>query len=58
MPDYVKSIPADLEAEHLKYWKYPERTCTQCVNYPCFDGMETLDSDFAKYGCFQYERSS
>lgn len=28
-----------------------ERKCEQCVNWPCFAGIENLESDFAKEGC-------
>ena len=29
-----------------------ERMCeTSCKNWPCFKGIETLESDFARYGC-------
>ncbi len=28
-----------------------ERLCLKCVNWPCFDGIENLESDFAKEGC-------
>ena len=38
-------------------YKHPERTCKECVNNPCFKGMETLSCDFAKYGCRQYKNN-
>lgn len=28
-----------------------ERLCQQCVNWPCFAGIENLETDFAKEGC-------
>lgn len=28
-----------------------ERLCEKCVNWPCFDGIENLESDFAREGC-------
>lgn len=28
-----------------------ERTCEKCVNWPCFVGIENLETDFAKEGC-------
>lgn len=34
--------------------KYPERTCSQCKKYPCFDKMDILNFDFAKYGCSDF----
>ena len=27
------------------------RLCQQCVNWPCFAGIENLETDFAKEGC-------
>lgn len=44
----------ELEAEHNKYWKFPERSCTQCKKYRCFLGQENAVADFAKYGCINY----
>jgi hypothetical protein len=35
-------------------YAHPERSCSTCLNYPCLDNMETLLSDFAKYGCINY----
>lgn len=37
----------------IKY-KFPERTCKVCKNYPCNEDLEELDADFAKYGCQYY----
>lgn len=34
--------------------KYPERSCKQCINYPCFTGIENCKCDFARYGCVTY----
>ena len=33
-----------------------ERSCTMCVNYPCFEGIENLDSDFAQEGCKSFHK--
>lgn len=27
------------------------RLCQQCINWPCFAGIENLETDFAKEGC-------
>ena len=35
-------------------YKFPNRTCKECVRYPCFDGIENMSCDFAKYGCRKY----
>ena len=35
-------------------YKHPERTCKDCVRYPCFEGIENMTCDFAKYGCRKY----
>lgn len=44
----------EIEAEHKKYWKFPERSCQECKKYPCFTGQENAKADFAKYGCINY----
>lgn len=33
-----------------------ERLCEKCKNYPCFAGIENLDSDFAKEGCHAFRK--
>lgn len=38
--------------------KYPERDCKKCLNHPCFEGMDNLSCNFAKYGCQQYDEES
>lgn len=38
----------------VKY-KYPNRSCKNCNNYPCSNDISTLDVDFAKYGCIMYK---
>jgi len=35
--------------------KFPERTCKQCIRYPCFQGIENCRCDFAKYGCKSFK---
>lgn len=35
-------------------YKYPERKCSQCIKYPCFKGIEKCRSEFAAYGCLDY----
>ena len=32
------------------------RLCHGCVNYPCFDGIDNLETDFAKAGCHGYKQ--
>lgn len=44
----------DKDDEGIKY-KFPDRSCKKCLNYPCFKGMEVLSSDMAKYGCKHYQ---
>ena len=36
-------------------YKHPERNCNNCLNYPCVSGMESLISNFAAYGCMDFE---
>lgn len=45
------------DSEGINY-KFPERTCKDCLKYPCFGGIETMKCDFAKYGCRKYESPS
>ena len=33
-----------------------ERLCEKCRNYPCFDGIEKLETDFAKEGCHAFRQ--
>ena len=35
-------------------YKFPNRTCKDCTRYPCFEGINNLSCDFAKYGCRKY----
>ena len=37
------------------HYKYPERNCKRCLNYPCVEKMEVLLSNFAAYGCKKFE---
>lgn len=37
----------------VKY-KCPTRSCKDCLNYPCFVGIQKCVCDFAKYGCSEY----
>ena len=34
--------------------KFPDRTCSNCMRYPCIIGQENCRCDFAKYGCINY----
>lgn len=44
-------------ADHIKRKPIKvERSCMLCVNYPCFDGIENLESDFAKEGCHAFRK--
>lgn len=37
------------------HYKHPERSCKRCMKYPCLKDMDKLKSDFARYGCLNYE---
>lgn len=50
----MKKKQEELDNYHEKYWKFPDRSCKDCQEYPCMKGQQTLKSDFAKYGCNQY----
>ena len=49
-----KEKPKIKDTNGIKY-KFPARTCEDCVNYPCFVGIENCVSDFAKYGCKDFK---
>lgn len=42
------------DSEGIKY-KQPNRTCKECEKYPCFEGIENMSCDFAKYGCREWK---
>lgn len=35
-------------------YKYPDRSCKRCLDYPCIEGMDNLKGDFAAYGCKKF----
>lgn len=35
--------------------KFPTRSCEECKKYPCFPGIKKCSSNFAAYGCVQYQ---
>lgn len=35
--------------------KYPERSCSQCIRYPCMQNMDEFKCDIAKYGCRDFK---
>jgi hypothetical protein len=37
-----------------KKFKFPERDCKKCKRYKCIINMDMLKSNFAKYGCLNY----
>lgn len=43
----------DKDKDGIKY-QHPERTCKECILYPCFRGIARGTCDFAKYGCIKY----
>lgn len=38
--------------------KHPERTCTECIRYPCFIEIKRCCCDFARYGCFKFKKKN
>ena len=36
------------------HYKFPQRSCLRCLNYPCIPNMDKLKSDFAKLGCRKF----
>lgn len=36
-------------------YKHPERSCKECLKYPCFKGQDISTScNYARYGCIKY----
>lgn len=44
----------DKDRDGVKY-QHPERSCKECLKYPCFRGQENSKCDYAKYGCKHYK---
>lgn len=36
-------------------YRHPERDCKRCLKYPCIEELSILKSNFAKYGCEDYQ---
>ena len=53
---YIEDFEIDRETLQAKVPLKAGRTCLQCVNYPCFDGIENLESDFANEGCHAFRK--
>lgn len=47
----VKGLPT----KHSSKQVYPKRTCLECGNYPCFEGIDNCNTDFAKAGCIDWK---
>lgn len=55
----AKQVLGAIEAEKAKPRPKPkkaEKLCTKCWLYPCFEGIDNMDSDFAKEGCKSFKR--
>jgi hypothetical protein len=37
------------------HYKYPDRSCKHCLSYPCLADMDKLQSNFAAFGCRNYQ---
>jgi len=35
-------------------YQHPERSCDQCLKYPCISNMNKFKCNFAKFGCKNY----
>ena len=35
--------------------KYPERSCSQCIRYPCMQNMNEFKCNIAQYGCRDFK---
>lgn len=57
----AKQVLGAIEAEQQKPKPKPkpkraEKLCWKCWLYPCFEGIDNMDSDFAKEGCISFKR--
>ena len=55
--DYIRrKLDADPNYQQRTAAKPAERLCEKCKNYPCFAGIENLESDFANEGCHAFRK--
>jgi hypothetical protein len=40
------------------HYRFPQNSCKRCLNYPCLEEMNKLKSDFAKFGCRNFNDSN
>lgn len=50
-----QKLQSEKDKYYKKYHKFPTRSCSICLKYPCFIGIENAKADFAKYGCKKYK---
>lgn len=50
--EILKSILRDKDGITFKY---PNRRCKDCKEFPCIKNMSKLKCDFAKYGCRNFK---
>lgn len=53
----MKTLDKILKDSSGYKYKYPNRSCQECRKNPCFNGIQNLNFDFAKYGCSEYKIS-
>jgi hypothetical protein len=46
----VKGLPTKKTSKIMYY----NRSCSKCVNAPCFAGFDQMKTDFAIAGCIDY----
>lgn len=49
-----KKISFNRDADGIIYQR-PDHSCKWCSKFPCVEGIESFDVDFAKYGCIEYD---
>lgn len=59
MPDttsssIVKGLPTKKTSKIIYY----NRSCSKCINAPCFAGFENMKTDFAMAGCIDYKQKN
>lgn len=52
-----ENLSVDRRKERRDANKFPRRSCTKCIRYPCFKGQGTdaHPVNFAAYGCVKYK---
>lgn len=50
----AKQVLGKIEQERKRKAAPKEKLCKKCWLYPCFEGIDNLETDFAKEGCISF----